>query len=387
MRFVGRAVLLVLLIIVVAAAVLPTGRAAASAVLLLPEFFPGSPARPLEWLTPAPKRSTVQLSYDGKQATADVYVPGTPGPHGGVIIFLGVAPAGRDDPRVVRLGEGLARIGLVTLIPQSQDLIDSRVDPTEIDEVVTAFQALSARPDVDRARIGLGGFCIGAGLSLDAAEDPRINRQVALVNSFTGYFDLESYAVSILSHSIEPFPPEPGVTREPWQPAANATAVLDDHLISLDPDPAEQDLLRQAARDPKAPRPDVNHLSSTGRTIWTLINTRDTAVDRRLIAELPPAGEEELRRLSPDTHLADLHAKVFIMHDHDDATVPYVQSRELAASLRPGQAEYDEFAFFNHVDPTASVSPLVFARDSARLGWHMYQIIAILQGAVPVQRY
>ena len=46
---------------------------------------------------------------------------------GGVIIFLGVAPAGRNDPRVVRLGEGLARIGLLTFIPQSQDLVDARI--------------------------------------------------------------------------------------------------------------------------------------------------------------------------------------------------------------------------------------------------------------------
>ena len=159
-----------LAVVIIATVVTPIGRGLGSAVLLLPEFFPGVPVRPLELLTPQPEHTTVQLSYDGKTAVGDLYTPGTPGKHGAVIIFLGVAPAGRDDPRVVRLGEGLARVGLVTLVPQSQDLVDSKVDPTEIDEVVSAFQYLAAQPDVAPDRIGIGGFCIGAGLSLDAAE-------------------------------------------------------------------------------------------------------------------------------------------------------------------------------------------------------------------------
>jgi hypothetical protein len=382
-----RAILVVLLAAILAIAFWPPAHAAASAALLLPEFFPGSPVRPLEWVTPAPTRTAVDLSYDGRHASADLYDPGTPGKHGAVIIFLGVSPAGRDDPRVIRLGQGLARIGLVTLVPQSQDLIDSKVDPSEIDELIASFDYLAGRPDVDSTRIGLGGFCIGASLSLDAAEDPRINQRVALVNSFTGYFDLGEYVVSIVTRSIAPYPPESGVARLPWEPASNVTPVVDDHLISLDPSPTEQDLLKRAAHDPRAPRPDPAKLTPVGQTIWQLMNTRDPATAEQLLREMPPAGQQALVKLSPDAHLTDLHAKVFIMHDRDDTSVPYVQSRELAAHLRPGQGEYDEFAIFNHVDPTASVSPLVFARDTARLGWHMYQIVAILQGAQPVSRY
>ena len=383
-----RRILLLLLVVVVLGAVFwPPGRAATSALLLLPEFFPSAPVRPLEWVTPAPKHTTIELRHDGRTSVASLYEPGDEGLHGGVVIFLGVAPAGLDDPRVVRLGEGLARIGVVTLVPQSQDLVNSKVDPGEIDEVIAAFNYLDSRHDVDPNRIGIGGFCIGAGLSLVAAEDPRINQRVAFVNSFTGYYDLSSYAVSIVSHTIQPFPPKPGVDREPWEPAANATNVLDDHLISLDPIPSERDLLRAAVHDPKAPRPDPAKLTPVGKEIWTVVTTRDPAVVERLLQDLPPADKEILRRLSPSTHLADLHAKVFIMHDRNDDNVPYVQSRMLAANLRPGQGEYDEFEFFKHVDPTATTSPTVFLRDAGRLTWHMFQIIEILQGAVPAEKF
>src|SRR6476469_8752696 len=110
-------VVTVLLLLIMAAAFLPSGHAALSAIALLPEFFPSAPARPLEWVTPAPKRSTIELHHNGRTSLADMYDPGTPGPHGAIIIFLGVDQAGRDDPRVVRLGTGLARIGIATLIP------------------------------------------------------------------------------------------------------------------------------------------------------------------------------------------------------------------------------------------------------------------------------
>ena len=375
-----------LVLLVLGATIWSVGHAAASAVLLMPEFFPNAPIRPLEWLTPAPTRSTVTLMYDGRMSVADLYTPGSSGRHGAVVLFLGVAPAGLDDPRVVRLGEGLARIGVVTLVPQSQDLVDSKVDPGEIDELVSGFDYLQHQPDVAPKRIGFAGFCIGASLALDAAEDPRINRDVALVNSFTGYYDLSSYIVSIVTHSLEPFPPN-GLGRQPWNPAPNATEVLDDHLISLDPNPSERQILAAAAHSSAGPRPSPSALSPTGRTIWELINARDPAIATRLISELPANGQAELKRLSPSSRIADLHAKVFAMHDRDDSTVPYVQSRMLVSELRPGQGEYDEFRIFNHVDPTAATSLPTFIHDAARLGWHMFQIIEILQGAVPVQQY
>ena len=380
-------VLAVLLLLVLIIAFVPAGRAAASAVAILPEFFPGSTVRPLEWFTTAPKRSTIELHYGGRSSLADLYDPGTPGLHGAMIIFLGVDQAGRDDPRVVRLGNGLARIGIATLIPESQDLLNSKVDPGEIDELVAGFEYLADLPSVDPGRIGLGGFCIGASLALDAAEDPRISKQVALVNSFTGYYDLVSYVTSIATHTIQPVPPQSGVDRLPWEPAANATAVLADHLISLDPNPSEVDLLRAATRDPSAPRPDPARLTPAGRTIWTVLTTRDPNVVEHLLNQLPPAAQDKLRRLSPSTHLDQLHAKVFIMHDQGDSTVPYVESRLLARNLRSRQGEYDEFRIFKHVDPTASVPPNVFVEDVSRLAWHMYQIVAILQGVTPAEHF
>jgi len=127
------------------------------------------------------------------------------------------------------------------------------------------------------------------------------------------------------------------------------------------------------------------------QTVWSVDEPLEAMHGRvlaeRLLDALPPEAQVLLRRLSPDSRLDQLHAKVFIMHDREDASVPYVQSRLLAGHLRPGQGEYDEFRFFAHVDPTAAVSPLVFVEDSACLASHMFQIVEILQGTAAVWKY
>ena len=48
---------------------------------------------------------------------ADVYAPAGGGKRGAVLLFMGVNPAGKDDPRVVNLANGLARAGMVVMIP------------------------------------------------------------------------------------------------------------------------------------------------------------------------------------------------------------------------------------------------------------------------------
>ena len=66
-----------------------------------------------------------------------------------MIIYLGVLPAGREDPRLVRLGDGFARIGIVTLIPESPNLKAGKISEEEIEELIAAFDLLSELEYVD----------------------------------------------------------------------------------------------------------------------------------------------------------------------------------------------------------------------------------------------
>ena len=52
---------------------------------------------------------------------------------------------------------------------------------------------------MDWERVGLGGFCTGASLTLVAASDPRISDRVHFVNAFGPFFDAELLLLQVAS--------------------------------------------------------------------------------------------------------------------------------------------------------------------------------------------
>ena len=120
----------------------------------------------------------------------------------------------------------------------------------------------------------------------------------------------------------------------------------------------------------------VDALSQHGAAVYRLLE--GPAVDETddLVSQLSPATLESLRLISPSTQIDQLRARVLIMHDREDDLVPSEESKRLADALGPDKRTYHtEFSLFQHVDPTRSVNPPVFARELFKLFLHMYNII------------
>ena len=99
--------------LIVALSLTPQARTATHTLMLVPQLLPTLPVKPQQWFVAEPaKRSVAYTRDDGVEETADVYAPPGGGKHGGVLLFLGVNPAGKDDERVVNLANGLARAGI-----------------------------------------------------------------------------------------------------------------------------------------------------------------------------------------------------------------------------------------------------------------------------------
>ena len=97
-------------------AVTPQGRAALRTALFVAQMLP-LPVKPQEWSSSNPVREPVVFPLPDGQGEADIYrVPGRR-KRAGVLVFLGINTAPRDDPRVVNLGYGLARAGLRGHVP------------------------------------------------------------------------------------------------------------------------------------------------------------------------------------------------------------------------------------------------------------------------------
>jgi len=339
------------------------------AVSLVPYVFPDAPVRPLDWVTPTPSEQVARYTDGTRDLDADLYRPLTGGTHPALVLSLGVHPVARDDPALVRLAAGLSRDGFVVLIPDSPDLRNDRLLPTERDAFVAAVEYVRGLPEVDPRRVGLIGFSAGASLLTVAAADARVRDDIRMVNFFGGYFDGTALLREVASRQIVL---EDG-TVVPWEPAPLARQIFAAVMLEAVDSPADRALVSRAIVDGVALSPgERDALGPRARLVHDLFTATTAAEVDSLIATLPDDLRQRLREISPSTYVGDLHAKLFVMHDVDDSFVPYVESRRFVAALPPAQRMYTEFSIFAHVQPTRSLDVFAFIGEVSKLVRHMY---------------
>ena len=368
---IGVAILLALVSLWIA--ITPEGRVAWRTALFIPQVVGSLPVNPQPWVMGEPTREEVFYEISTGLGSADLYTPAGDDVTSGVLLFLGVNPAGRNDPRVVGLAEGLARSGAVVLIPWSEGMTSQRVIPEEVEDLVRGFEYLLTHERVDPERAGVGGFCVGASLVAVAASDPRIRDDVSFVNFFAGYYDARDLIAAVLSNSRY----YEGVV-EPWTPAELSKSVVTAQLIEGMENPAEIELLKSvfvdkdAAIEPSS----LSSLSQEAQTVHRLLSGVDVAEAQALINSLPDSTLESLASISPITTVDDLRARVLIMHDREDRLVPAAESRRLADALAErGDVRHTEFSLFQHLDPTKPVGPAEYVRELSKLYRHMYMVM------------
>lgn len=374
-RNLGVAVALLMAAILVWSTLTTNGRTTVKSLLFLPNLIPDFPVRPINWVTRTPDRIEVTFSDGVTTWSGDLYLPATAAPHPGIIVALGVTPAGRDDRRVKRLGDGLARMGVVALIPYSQSLIEKRVTPGDIDFLVEAYLFLAARPEVDPARVGYLGVCVGSSLSLLAAQDPRISGSVSFVNWFGGYYRLDELIASVVSQSYE---------REgrviAWKPDRLTEEVVRLRLFDLVDAPEERALLRRDVIDgQRLTETERAGLSSTAAAVLRVFQAESLDQARALIRRLPPEAHELFRTLSPATNMDRIQARLFLMDDTGDRLIPYVQTRELADDLEGRYQRHSTFSIFSHVDLDGLANPVRSVPELWSLFLHLRQLFVTIR--------
>ena len=350
----------------------PQGRTVVRTALFLPQILPAAPVKPLGLFTGEPARLPITYPLSQGEGSADLYVPAFGERHSAVLLFLGVNPAGRDDPRVVGLADALARTGVVVMIPWSENMTKNKITVGEVDDLVRAFQYLRSHESVNPEKVGMSGFCVGASLTLVAAQDPRIKKSVRFVNFFGGYFDAEDLVKSVVTHSRFY-----GDTAEPWVPDSLSVRVVRAHLIQGIADPGDRQLLEGHFLTEDTVFTAADSLRSPGaRTVFKLLSGPTPAEADVLIERLPAPIQRSLMGISPSTAIDEVEARVLIMHDREDRLVPSEESVRLFEALgKDSSVYYTEFAFFQHVDPTRPVSPPVYVREGLKLFLHMYNFM------------
>ncbi len=374
LSFSARKVLLYLSVFVFAMALMgissPPGRTALLTLSFLPEVLPNAPIRPLSWVTGDPVRQPVEYSNGAGYADADLYLPSEGRNHGAILLFLGVNPAGRNDPRVVGLGNALARTGIVTMIPWLDSMTQKRIDVDEIDNLVKAYQFLLEHERVDPERAGMAGFCVGASLAMVAAQDDSISDNVRFINFFGGYYR----ATDLIASATTGTRTYNGQTQA-WTPNELTRAVVAAQLIEGVASQHERDILTDFSQRVAIPEEALLSLSKNAQAVYGLLAEPELVEVPALISDLHGDTLKSLEMISPSSRIGDLKAQVFIMHDRQDSLVPSDESRRLADALDPEQiSRYTAFAFFQHLDPTRPVGKLTFIMEAVKLYWHLYGV-------------
>ena len=351
-----------------------TFRAAARSLVFILKALPATSSA-IDRVTPAPVIEKFLYPTPTGQGEAELYRPSSPGPHPGLVVSLGVVPAGVDHPQRARFGEAVARSGFAALLHWSPAMRDLRLDPADVGELASAYRSLIEQPYVDPTRSGMMGTCVGGSFALMAAAEPTIRDRLAFVSAYAPYSSMWTLArdVAAASRVID-------AEREPWQadPLVWKTYVrsLTDRL-----EPCDAQRLRDAFQDrfawnvsktviveaaPNAPLDPVG-LSADGRAVLRLVTAADLAAVDRALDQLPSDMKTLLTAMSPMTYLDDIRAPLIVLlHDRRDHIIPVSESRRLWSALsgRAG-ASYTELGFW-HLDPT-KLSPLRLARELPKL--------------------
>lgn len=353
---------LVLLVLAVVVAAWEPSRVAIQTAVLLPNLLDAGP-KPLNLFSEAPTRTSVPYRAPEPGADpdlAELWLPSWASaecPAGAMVLVFGVNNLGRNHPAIERVADGLARTGVAVLVPDSQTLLEGRLEVGEIDGVVRAFQLLAARPEVDRSRVGIVGFSVGGSLALLAADDPRIAGQVRWVNAFGAFADAATYLAAVSAHAYR----GSDGAAVPWTPTPLAREVYLRFLLDQVGDERDRRLLDAAFAEAilaaDRPSPDASLRRSletdAARSIHDLL-TAPSLEDAEVAIDALPAGALAfIDAISPVRHLDDIRAEVHLMHETEDHHVPFVESRALASALEPSGrlAAHTEFRLFDHVQP------------------------------------
>ena len=347
----------------------PQGRAGFHTVLFVLQILE-MPVKPQPWFTKEPVRREVTYPQADGIGVADIYRIPDDKERAAVLLFLGANAAGRDDEDVVNLGNALARAGFVAMFHWSPTMaLRFNIDPSEVENLVWAFQYLSGSESVDRDRVGIGGFCVGASFALMAAADARIRDDVSFINAFGPYYDAQDLLLQVASRS-RLYQGQ----RDQWEPDSLTLRVLANELIESLSDPREREVMhRLYVERQDIPQSELEGLSGPALRVRRLLDGTTPQEAQVIYGELPADFLENMRRISPSTYVGDLRARVMILHDRYDRLVPAAESRRLADALElRGDFQYTELLAFEHVRPTSGGGLWELAKEGFKLYRHMY---------------
>ena len=170
---------------------------------------------------------------------------------------------------------------------------------------MSGFRFLEQQEYVDHARVGLGGFSVGASFALVASADEGIRDRVNFVNALGPYFDAEQLLLQAASRIVV----YDGVRTE-WEPAELTLSVIGNELIETLDSPSDAEFLAEfVLSDMDARTGELETLTPQGRTVAQLLRGVGPEDAAALYETLPSSFHADLAGISPSSYVQDIRAR------------------------------------------------------------------------------
>ena len=297
------------------------------------------------------------------------------------MLVPGLAPRGKEDPRLVDLATTFARARFAVLVPNLPSLMEQRVSPDNVRQIADAlgyFVKEGWRWQRRDPPVGVAAISYAVGPALLATLEPDVRGRVNFAIAVGGYCDVDAVLTYFTTGYYRDGPNGAWVKGEPnvygkWLfVRANAVRIvtLRDRIL----------LTAIAGRKMDNPAADIGDLvpklGEEGRSVIRLLDNDDPDKAAQMIAGLPPALLADLRALDlRNRDMAGLPPNVLLLHGRDDRIIPVGQSEQLAELLPPGTAHLYVVENLGHAD----LSPGQW-RDILILGEAAYRLLSWRDG-------
>lgn len=351
------------LLLLALAALLPgcPARNAAEALRLLEDIAAGPGA-------PAGAEGVVRRELrfgDAGERVADLYLPaGADGrtsrsADAALLLVPGLAPAGKDDARLVALARALARARIAVLVPDIASLRALRAGPENVDDIAAGLRFLAGpgRADWGGAPdrpVGVAAVSYAVGPAVLATLEPGLAGEVDFLVAVGGYHDLTA---TVTFFTTGWHRDASGAWRHRAPNAYGKWAFVQANAARLS-DPGDRSSLSAMARrrlqDLSAPIEDLAAgLGPEGRSVHALVTNADPERVAALIAALPEPIRADMAALDlAGQDLSGAPPDALLIHGRDDTIIPASESVALAAAL-PGAPELVLLDDLAHADLAA----------------------------------
>lgn len=323
-----------------------------------------------------PERRAVTFTIEDRQREGDVYAVRAP-PKASMILIPGVAPGGRNDPRLVAFAGVLARARFEVFVPEVEGMRQFQVSAA--DSRVLADSILYMAERHPERPLGIVALSFALGPSVLALFEPGVDSHADFVLAIGGYYDLEQALIYFTTGHYRSRPDEPWRHRRLNGWGKWAFVLANAHHVENQQD--REILRRLAERKIQSPRENfridvsdlADRLGPEGRSIYALMTNEDPEQVAALVEALPKKVRDEIRALDLSRKPLDsLDVEFILVHGRNDPVIPSTQSVAFAEAVGTERAHLYLIDGLDHVDPE-----MPDLKDSVTLIQAVYRLLSI----------